>query len=149
MTEKISSIENGIDEIRELNKKAKDLQADIINVRNQMWEIWYKDRYPNHYMTFDKFVDQLVFENRIIDGPDVDSFSDECLYLSTATPEMHIKAVLSLADAYNLKNMMFVSKMICEACACQGCPHMKEHLGHTCDDCRKVGYQMYEGYCDE
>lgn len=149
MCEKISSIENGIDKIRELNKKAKDLQADIINVRNQMWEIWYKDRCPNHYMTFDRFVDQLVFENRIIDGPDVDSFRDECLYLSTATSEMHIKAVLSLADMYNLKNRMFVSKMICEACACQGCPHMKEHLGHTCGDCRKVGYQMYEGYCDE
>lgn len=62
---------------------------------------------------------------------------------------MHIMNVLDLADIYNLKNRMFVRKMICEACACQGCPSMKEHLRHTCDDCRKVGYRMYEGYCDE
>ena len=43
-----------------------------------------------------------------------------------------------------------VPKMICEACACKGCPYLKEHLGYDCQTCRKeMHFSGYEGYCDE
>lgn len=39
--------------------------------------------------------------------------------------------------------------MICEACACNGCEFMRDHLGYTCEDCKKDYYTGYQGYCDE
>ena len=133
--------------IWDIHDQIWDLQKNILQLHNQLWEEYYKERCPNHYKTFEEFVDAIALWNRgYFDNVIIDSFTNECKY---GQNESTIPNILDIAEKYNFKDIGTVSCMICEACACQGCPCMETHLGHTCKDCRKSGYQMYEGYCDE
>lgn len=143
----ISDTDEGKHEIWKLKHKINDIRSDILHIHKQQWDIWYKTRCPEHYLSFEQFIDKLAFMNSNQNNrSEIEQFKNECKY---EVDECHIPCILDVASKYGFKDFSPVYKMICEACACQGCPYMEEHLGHTCNDCRKNGYQMYEGYCDE
>lgn len=133
--------------IWDIHSQICDLQKDILQLHNQLWEEYYKERCPNHYKTFEEFVDTIVLWNRgSFDNVILDSFKNECKY---GQNESTIPDILDIARKYGFKDIGTVTCMICEACACNNCSYMETCSRHVCKDCKKSGYMMYEGYCDE
>ncbi len=136
----------GTQNIRDIKDQIVKLKKELKAAQKQQWEAYYKDRCPDHYISFTEFVGDLAFMNKTSDNHSlIDRFINKCNDLD----DCHIPGVLDIASSCGFNSYSFVSDMICEACACNGCPCMEEHLGHSCKDCRQSGYQMYEGYCDE
>ena len=107
------------------------------------WRYYYKDRCGESFISLDDFLSEFDF--RI-------GFRES--YYTSRLPfgveeAACIDEILHFAKDFNKSYSPKVKKMVCEACACNGCPYMKEHLGHTCKDCKMEGLTMYEGYCDE
>lgn len=136
-------------EIERLKNEIERLKAEIFKAQCKRWEDLYKDRCKEYFLTLEEFMAAIEFDNHI-DDRDVDnliSFRESCLEEAT---EVSIKTVLTEMKNHNLKFIPNkIARMICEACSCQNCKFIKEHLGHTCQDCIDSNYLHYSGYCDE
>ena len=145
----IKSIEEGNKLIRDLNYKLLDIMNDILSIHSQQWEMLYKDRCPENYLSFEDFINEMIFWNKngIEYSYELDQLEERLKYSQYAITLINI--LQDFRDHNFTQIPDKVVKMTCEACAGNGCPYMKDCLGHTCDDCRKAGYTMYEGYCDE
>lgn len=132
--------------VEELKDKIHDLQEDILQIHINEWESLYKERCPKYYMSFLEFIDNISLLGYDRDEQsiwDKRNFEKECKYeLDEAT----IKNVIDIAEKYNFKvSISYITQMVCEACACQGCPAMEKT---ACRECRKNYYDQYSGYCD-
>lgn len=131
--------------IRDKRDEIKHLKADIFKAQSKRWEELYKDRCKEYFLTLKEFIDSIAFDNSF-EG-DVDNFKKSC---SEEETEVSIASILWEMENHNLPFIPDkVAKMICEACSCQNCKYIKEHLGYTCEDCINSKYQHYNGYCDE
>lgn len=71
------------------------MQKDILQLHNQLWEEYYKERCPNHYKTFEEFVDAIALWNRgYFDNVIIDSFTNECKYGQNESTSQYQKYVL-------------------------------------------------------
>lgn len=123
----------------------KRLKAEIFKAQCEHWNDLYKNRCKKYFLTLKEFIDSIAFENSF-EG-DVDSFKRNC---SEEETEVSINTILTEMERHNLPFIPDkVARMICEACSCQNCQYIKEHLGYTCQDCINNKYQYYSGYCDE
>ena len=140
--------------------KIKEIQSQITELKKQMreaaeeyWEALYKKRCPKYFISYDMFIHQIGFWNDDFTSESrkkVDEFKDKCYYKLYDDERAIIPEILTQAEYYNFKIPLDVANMICEACACNSCPYLEEHLGYTCEECRfNKHYTGYQGYCDE
>lgn len=135
--------------INDKRNEIKRLKAEIFKAQCEHWVDLYKDRCKEYFLTLEEFMKAIAFDNHF-DDRDVDniiSFRESCL---KETTEVSITDILREMDSHNLNFIPDkVARMICEACSCQNCKYIEEHLGYTCQDCRNSKYRHYSGYCDE
>lgn len=134
--------------INDKRDEIKRLKAEIFEAQCKRWEELYKDRCEEYFLPLKEFIGAIAFDNNF-EGCDenVYSFKKCC---SEEETEVNINSILAEMKSHNL---IFIpdkiAKMICEACSCQNCKYIKEHLGYTCQDCINSKYRHYSGYCDE
>lgn len=136
--------------VYELSCKIDELKDKIHQLCSDEWEAYYKNRCPKYYISFDKFVQTIFFENMFNKDNAHRRFEEKCYFGLHSEENANIPHIIGIAvNEFGFKIPKSLEPMICEACACQGCPDMEDHLGHTCEDCKKEQWQLYEGYCDE
>lgn len=139
----------------ELHDRLHEVQTAIKEKHSEEWDSVYKRKCPNHYVSFEEFLDTLYLfnDNKFSIKKDEFLYSKSEIWIPNILRDLRNCEYDWNINEYTEKSKFTVppklSNMICEACACQGCPSMKEHLGHTCKDCRIAMYTKYEGYCDE
>ena len=120
------------------------------NLLNRKWENVYKERCPKYYLPLNEIIRKIESEN-LFNVPSILSIGTklkEFVYHNTC----QISSIIDLfkyCKDFHLDIPKCVKNMICEACACNGCEFMQDHLGYTCEDCKKDYYTGYQGYCDE
>jgi hypothetical protein len=135
-----------VEEINSLIESAKERKLEILD---KCWEDLYKKRCPKHFLSFSKILKEIEYKNWL-DEENLKNFTHFFRIEKINESDTDISTVMSIAHKYKLAIPESVSAMVCEACACNGCPYIKEHLGYTCEECRKrLSYTGYEGYCDE
>ncbi len=138
-----------LDNLKEIQKEYKNLCEKTLKTQGEIWEAYYKERCPKYFIPWEQLIKDLAFWNNDNGGI---FFCNTFIYKCASTiSDPTIKALLNIMEYHNYTefgNTGF-EKMICEACACQGCPYMEEHLGHTCRDCKLHQFKYYNGYCDE
>lgn len=113
---------------------------------NQEWERIYKRKCPNHYLPLNDFIKEIDLTNWL-NSSDYENIED---WVYKRPTNATINSIMNEAKERKLSIPKKVSEMICEACACNGCPYLEEHLGYDCNKCKKeMSYTGYEGYCDE
>ena len=118
--------------IRDKRDEIKRLKAEIFKAQSKRWEDLYKDRCKEYFLPLKEFIDAIAFDNGL--GGDVDGFKRS---FSEEATEVSIKIVLTEMGSHNLEFIPFkIARMICEACSCQNCKYIEEHLGYICQDCR-------------
>lgn len=129
-------LKNNIDYCRMLQK----------NLLNRKWENVYKERCPKYYLPLNEIIRKIENEN-LTNMPSIPELK-EFVYHNT----FQISSIIDLFEYckdFHLDIPKCAKNMICEACACNGCEFMRDHLGYTCEDCKKDYYTGYHGYCDE
>lgn len=135
-----------IDEMSDLIGYAKDKKAELLD---KVWENLYKERCPEHFISYSEVLKAIDRTNWLMNEEGRKEFNEYFDILKIRENHAQISEIILIAKLYNLQIPPEVGAMICEACACEGCPYMEEHLFHTCKECKKVKYSYYEGYCDE
>ena len=140
-----------IDNLDDINDIINDAQNQKIKILNNYWEKLYKNRCPKSYISLLEVINGIFWESKYkyhntLNIPPLDDFYT---IFYTIDSYLDISHILDICKYRNFKIDYEFSKMICEACACEGCPYMKEHLSCTCIDCKKNFYTMYSDYCDE
>lgn len=134
-----------INEITNIINNAKKHKCEILD---KIWEDYYKERCKHNFLTFSQFVSEFAFWNND-NMVNVDRFKDMCFSISMEE-SVTIPNVLGIGKSFGFTQFgTKIPKMICEACSCEGCPYLQEHLGYDCKICKKNGFDGYSGYCDE
>lgn len=103
------------------------------------WEKMYKDRCGEFFIPLFELQREILY-----------SLTDEELDRVVWTPAPVLIDILQLLhEKYPWPKPKRLYDMACAACACLGCPYLKQHLGYTCEECKKDGCTGYQGYCDE
>lgn len=116
------------------------------NLLNRKWENVYKERCPKYYLPLNEMIRKIESENWT-NMPSIPELK-EFVYHNT----FQISSIIDLfkyCKDFHLDIPKCAKNMICEACACNSCEFMQDHLGYTCEDCKKDYYTGYHGYCDE
>lgn len=135
---------NDVEELREVIQKAEE---KIIKLHADQWRGYYKNRCGKDFLEYEYFIETFaLWNNKGIDNKS--EFSRACK-IDIYNP--CINAILNIGEKYGMNQFGDeIPKMICSACACRGCEFIQEHLGYDCEECKtKLGYQGYQGYCDE
>lgn len=143
----MTSIEE-INTIAGLKDVRKALDRRGLEIQDSIWELVYKHRCPENYVPWSELLKDIIFWNHEPGSPTSDDFREHCIY---NIPSPTINDLFNAMDSFDYTQLgQKFPKMICEACACQNCPCLKEHLGYDCSECRnKKHFRGYEGYCDE
>lgn len=116
------------------------------NLLNRKWENFYKERCHKYYLPLNEIIRKIESENWT-NMPSIPEFK-EFVYHST----FQISSIVDLfkyCKDFHLNIPKCVKNMICEACSCNGCEFMSDHLGYTCEQCKKDYYTGYQGHCEE
>lgn len=111
---------------------------------NNVWKNLYEKRCLNHFIPLNKLVEEINLNCFLYDKPSISDW----VYESPCNCDSIIR-ILEKAKDMELELPKSVKDMACEACACNGCSYLKEHLGFTCEECRRDYCTGYQGYCDE
>lgn len=130
----------------------REAKKEILRINAEEWKLMYEKRCGKSFIEFEEFIDQIAFCNLNISGENnreaIESFKEDLKYSVT---DVWIPNVIRKMESCNMKQLFLPQQdMICAACACKGCPSIKEHLGYDCKECKnKMHHSGYEGYCDE
>lgn len=141
--EDIKKTIRGIKDLDEIDGVMREAENQKLKVLYDLWEKCYKDRCQEHYLSLSDCLDDIKFLNHEQKCPDLKAM---CL---DSTRPVYIYDINNLCKDHGLSHGIMIPLMICEACACNRCKYLKEHLGYTCEDCRRDFYTGYQGYCDE
>lgn len=141
----IYDINNDLDKLSDIIADCKKKQKKLLN---EKWKYLYEERCPKYYVDLEKLVERLDVYNHSYNKTTHLTFISDWVY-SNSFNSSSIYYILQFLKEHELLLTKEIKLMTCEACACQGCEYMKEHLGHTCKECKENYYTGYEGYCDE
>lgn len=144
---------NSTTSLTDINDILNSALNQKIKILDNHWELAYKDRCPQYYMSLSEVITEIKFW--AIDFHDINNelkiFNFLNDYYTTLYP-LSIPDILKLCKNYDFKEIKYNSKffkMVCEACACKDCSSMEKYLHCTCAECKKDFYKMYAGYCGE
>ena len=125
----------------------RDLKEYRIDILSKQWEDYYKERCGEAYLTLREFIDAIRFQNFYALGEENYQWYKEFYELHS---DVTISSLVEFCKRRGIKLSYKNTEMICKACACEGCPYLEEHLGYTCEKCKKdMLFTGYQGYCDE
>ena len=136
---------NDFDKLNDIIGDCKKKQRKILN---EKWKSLYKERCSKYYVELEKLVKGLDGYNHSCNITTHLTFISDWVY-SNSFNSSSIYYILQFLKEHDLLLTKEIKLMTCEACVCQGCKYIKEHLGHTCKECKENYYTGYEGYCDE
>lgn len=137
-----------IDDFDELSDIIEDCKKKQRKILNRKWKLLYEERCPKYYIELEELAKGLDVKNHSYNITTKLTFISDWIY-SNVFNSSSICYILQFLKGHKLLLTKEIKLMVCEACACKGCEYMKDHLGHTCDECRDDYYTGYEGYCDE
>lgn len=92
----------------------------------------YKERRLKHFLSFSEILEEI--RKNWLDEENLNKFNHFFRIEKINETGNDIKTVMGIAYEYKLAIPESVSAMVCEACTCNNCPHIKEHLGYDCNE---------------
>lgn len=139
----ISNIEK-IFHYEDLNYLASHIQDQKKKITESNWKKMYYDRCEDNFMSLEKIISEISSRH----WSEIEIKELEEIFLETKDTIYMIDIMHFLKDR-ELIYPNSLQKMACAACACENCEFLKDHLGYTCEDCKKDYLIGYQGYCDE
>lgn len=137
-----------INDFDKLNSIIADCKKKQRKILNDKWKSLYKERCTKYYVELEELVKGLDAYNHCYNIITHLTLISDWVY-SNSFNSSSIYYILQFLKEHDLLLTKEIKLMACEACACQGCEYIKEHLGYTCKECKENYYTGYEGYCDE
>lgn len=143
----LNSIEaiNDTEDLITIDHALKIIKKHQHFIMSSEWEEMYKERCGKYYIPLDIFLKDII--EQYDDYPYALIFQRE--FEHNWYP-IFISDITNVVKDFEMKMPQQEQKMICTACACEGCEYIKDHLGYTCEECKnEMCFTGYEGYCEE
>lgn len=146
----IDYVDNAISNIEkifyyeDLKYLTRYIQNQKERITENNWKKMYYDRCEDNFMSLRKIIEEIWSKNWL----SIEIEELEEIFLRTKD-SVHIIDLMNFLKDRKLIYPNNLQKMTCAACACNNCEFLKEHLGYTCEECKKDYLTGYQGYCDE